>query len=122
MPIGGRQNNSTPSSGGGLRPYAGRQGHRPVGAVLELDGHKNHLAVAEIFQIVNLELVFAVALVPRLAWLIGIFDSCAVMHMLASTAAGHRGPEIVEHVAVKSNALAGSETDDPNARTFILRQ
>src|SRR6476620_10905841 len=89
MPIGGRQNNSTPSSGGGLRPYAGRQGHRPVGAVLELDGHKNHLAVAEIFQIVNLELVFAVALVPRLAWLISIFDGCAVMHMLPSAAACH---------------------------------
>jgi hypothetical protein len=72
-----------------LGPNARGQGHWFVRAVFELDGHENHFAVAEIFQIVNLEFVFSVALVPRFAGLVGVFDRSAIMHMLAAAPAGY---------------------------------
>src|SRR5215475_1379798 len=71
-------------SGGGLRRYTRRQRHWLIGAILELDRHEDHFAVTEVFKIVHLELVLAVALVPRLARLVGVFNRGAVMHMLAA--------------------------------------
>src|SRR5438067_1285879 len=108
--------------GRGLRPYTSGERHRLVGAILELDGHENHFAIAKVFQIVHLEFTFAVTLVPRFAWLIGVFDSCPVMDMLTAASAGHRGPEIIEHVPVEADALTGRKTDDPDTRTFVFRQ
>src|SRR5580693_9742102 len=71
-------------------------GKRLVGAVEELDGHEDHLLVAEIFQVVDLVLAGAVGLVAGLARLIAVFDRGAVVDMLAAAPAGDRGPEIVE--------------------------
>ena len=42
-----------------LRRYAGRQRHRLIGTILELDDHEDHLVVADIFQIVNCEFALA---------------------------------------------------------------
>src|ERR1700758_4666864 len=105
----------------GLLPHAFGQWHGFVGALQELDGHEDHLLVAEILEIVDLELAGAVGLVPRLAGRVGIFDGGAVVHVLASAVARHRGPEIVEHVAVKADPLAGLEADCPHPDPIALR-
>ena len=63
-----------------------RQRYRLIGTVLELDGHEDHLAIAQIFQIVNFEFALAVALVPCLAGLVGVFDRRAILHMHAPRA------------------------------------
>jgi hypothetical protein len=42
-----------------LRRYAGRQRHRLISTILELDDHEDHLVVADIFQIVNCEFALA---------------------------------------------------------------
>src|SRR5262249_47583144 len=117
---GGRLRESM-SGGGGLRPYASRQRHWLISTILEFDGHKDHLAIAEIFKIMHFELAFAVALVPGLAWLVGVLDGGAVMHMLPPTPTGNRSPEIIQHVTVEADALAGGEADDPYAGSLIFR-
>src|ERR1700691_2462881 len=75
--------------------YRVRNGERLVGAVEEFDGHENHLLVAQVLEVVHLELAKAIGLVAGLAGRVAIFDGGAVMDMLASTAAGDRGPEII---------------------------
>jgi len=67
--------------------------------------------VAEIFQVVDLVLAGFVGLVAGFARLIGVFDGGAVMDVLAAAAPGHRGPEVIEHVAMKADPLARSEPD-----------
>src|SRR6185437_2198342 len=109
-------------SGGGLRAYAFGQSHRLVGAVFEFDGHEHHFTVAEIFKIVHLERAFAISLVARFARLIGIFYGGAVMDVLTAVAARHRRPKIIQHMAVETDALAGSETNDPDTRPVGFRQ
>ena len=42
--------------------------------------------------------------------------------MLAAAAAVHRGPEIVQHMAMEADPLAGLEPDDPDADLVGLRQ
>ena len=42
-----------------LRRCAGRQRHRHIGTVFELDSHEDHLVIADIFQIVNCEFALA---------------------------------------------------------------
>src|SRR5262249_53467371 len=96
-------------------------GHGLVGAVEELDGHEDHLLVAEILEVVYLELAGPVGLVARLARLVGVFHRGAVMHVLAAAPAGDRGPEIVEHVAVEADALAGRQPDHPYPHPVALR-
>src|SRR5262245_17261968 len=109
------------SSRRGLLPHVVGQRQRFVGALQELDGHEDHLLVAEIFEIVDLELAGSVGLVPRLARRVGVFDGGAVVHVLAPAAATHRGPEVIEHVAVEADALAGREADDPHPHAIGLR-
>src|SRR5262249_56396814 len=58
---------------------------------------------------------------PRLAWLVGVFDRRAVHQMLAAASARYRGPEIVEHVAVEAEALAGLEADGPHPHAVAFR-
>src|SRR5712691_11044538 len=48
----------------GLLPHAFRQRHRLVGALQELDGHEDHVLVAEIFEVVDLELAGPIGFVP----------------------------------------------------------
>src|SRR5262249_5764792 len=60
-------------------------------------------------------------LVARFPGCVGVFDGGAVVHVLASAAARHRGPEIVEHVAVEADALAGLEADRPHPDAIALR-
>src|SRR5262249_40685925 len=81
----------------------------------------NHLLVAEIFEVVHLELAGPIGLVPRLAGCVGVFDGGAVVHVLASAAARHRGPEIVEYVAVEADPLPGLEPDRPYPDAITLR-
>src|SRR5262249_57143798 len=69
---------------GGLPAHAFRQRHWLVGALQEFDGHEDHLLVAEILEIVDLELAGPISLVPRLAGRVGGLDRSAVMHVLAS--------------------------------------
>ena len=64
----------------------------------------------------------AVGLVPRLAGKIAVFDGGAVHQMLAAAAAVHRGPEIVQHMAVEADPLARRKPDDPDADLVGLRQ
>ena len=51
----------------GRGPHPCGKRHRLVGAVEEFDGHEDHVLVADIFQIVHLELAGGIALVARLA-------------------------------------------------------
>ena len=64
-----------------------RNGERLIGAVEELDGHEDHLLVAEIFEVVDLVLAGAIGLVAGLAGLVAVFDGGAVMDVLAAAAA-----------------------------------
>src|SRR5580704_7100024 len=59
-------------------------GERLIGAVDVLDGHEDHLLVAEIFQVMDLVLARTIGLVASFAWLIGVFDSGAVVDVLAA--------------------------------------
>ena len=43
-------------------------------SVVEFDGHEDHLFVADILQIVHLELARGVSLVAGLPWRVGVFD------------------------------------------------
>src|SRR5262245_43003714 len=43
------------------------------------------------------------------------------MHVLASSPAGDRGPEIIEHVTVEADALAGLEANGPHPDAVALR-
>src|SRR6266446_4791249 len=106
---------------GGLRTHAFGQRQRLVGALQEFHGHEDHLFVAEIFEIVHLELAAAISFVPGFAGGVGILDGGPVVYVLASAAAGHCGPEIIEHVTVESNALTGLEADGPHAYAIALR-
>ena len=97
-----------------LQPHLIRHRQRLVGAVEELDGVEDHVLVAEVFEIVDLVFARPVGLVPGLARLVGVFDGGAVHQVLAAAAAVHRGPEIVQHVAVEADPLARLEPDDPD--------
>src|SRR5262249_10028127 len=46
----------------------------------------------------------------------------AIMHVLTTASPRHRGPEIIEHVPVETDALARRKTDNPDARTLVFRQ
>ena len=63
-----------------------------------------------------------VGLVARLARIIAVLDRGAVHQVLAAAAAVHRGPEIVQHVAMEADALAGLEPDRPHAHLVGLGQ
>src|SRR6516162_779864 len=57
-----------------------------------------------------------------LARRISIFDPAALVDMLAATASGHRGPEVVEHVTVKPDPLSWRQADDPHPNALALGQ
>src|SRR5262249_51183275 len=82
----------------------------------------NELAVADVLEIVHLELTGSVALMPRLSGPIRVLDRRAVLQMLAAAAGRDRRPEIVEHVAVESDPLAGLQPDRPHPDAIALRQ
>src|ERR1700738_4139129 len=96
---------------GSFAPYVLRKRKRLVGALEKFDGHEHHLLVAEILQVVDLVLPRSIGFVAGFARRVGIFDRRAVMHVLASASAAHRGPEIVEHMTVKADALTRLQTD-----------
>src|ERR1700683_5243707 len=98
-----------------------RNGKRLVGAVEEFDGHEDHFLVAEIFQIVNFELSEPVGLMASLAGLVGVFNGRTILQVLPPAPARHRRPEIIEHVAMEPDALAGGKTDDPDPDAIALR-
>ena len=61
-------------------------------------------------------------LVARLARIVGVLDRGAVHQVLAPAPAVHRGPEIVQHVAMEADALAGLQPDRPHAQLLGLGQ
>src|SRR5215471_5721174 len=90
-----------------------RESERPVGAFEEFDRHEDHVAVTDILKVMHLEFARPISLVACLAGRVGVFDRRAVHQMLAAAARGHRGPEVVEHVPMKSEALSRLEPDGP---------
>src|SRR6516165_9485936 len=58
---------------------------------------------------------------PWLALHVVVFDGGAVVHVLAPAAAADGSPKIIEHVAVESDALAGLQTDHPDADAVAFR-
>src|ERR1700677_4768298 len=95
---------------------------RLVGAIEKFDGHEDHLLVADIFQVMDLVLAGPIGLVPGLAGLIGIFNGRAVVDMLTPAHASHVGPEVIEHMSMKAEPLAGGEPDHPDPRALGFRQ
>src|SRR6516225_7217273 len=69
----------------------------------------------------HLVLPLAIGLVAGFTRRVVVFDGGAVMHMLAPAAAAHGSPEIIEHVAVESDALAGLQPDHPDADAVAFR-
>src|SRR3984957_3392830 len=98
-----------------------RNGKRLISAVEEFDGHEDHLPVTEVFKVMNLVLPGAISLVAGLAGRVAVFDRRAVMDVLAPAATRHRGPEIIEHMAVETDPLARRKPDDPAPHAVILR-
>src|ERR1700724_4223417 len=107
-------------SGGCLSPDLARERQRLVRALQEFDGHEHHLLVPEVFKVMHLEFTRPIGLVSSLAWRVGVFNCCAVVHVLASSTTAHGGPEIVEHVAMKTNAFARLQPDDPHPDPIAL--
>ena len=60
--------------------------------------------------------------VACLARLIRHFTDGAVVGVLAAVACGDGGPEVVQNVAVGMPALAGGESDLPNANPIVLAE
>src|SRR5262249_23160130 len=83
----------------GTGPHTLGQRHRLVGALHKLDGHEHQLVIADVFQIVHLELPATITLVARFARRIGVFHGGAVVHVLPAAPAVHACPEIIEYVA-----------------------
>ena len=65
---------------------------------------------------------FAVLLMAGFAGLVGVLHHAAVADIGARLAVGGDRPEIVEHVAVEPEALAGLEPDLPDPHALVLRQ
>jgi hypothetical protein len=57
-----------------------------------------------------------------LARLIGSLQDGAVVHILAAAAAADRSPEIIQYLAVETDALAPGKPDDPDTQAFVFRQ
>ena len=91
---------------------ARRQRDRRIGAVFKLDGHEDHLVIADIFQIVNCEITLAYSAVPYLVGLVGPFDRRSILYMHASAAAGNRDPKVIQHVTMEAKAVARGKPDD----------
>ena len=90
----------------GRRPHGLGDRQGLVGAAVDrLDGHEHQLAVADVFQIVHLELARPIAFVPRLAGRVSVFHRRPVHEVLPAAPAAHRRPEIIEHVAVEEDYL-----------------
>ena len=85
-----------------------RYRQRLVGAVQELDGVEDHVLAAEVLEIVDLVLAKPVGFVARLAGIVAVLDGRAVHQMLPAAAAVHRGPEIVQDMAVEAAHPAGA--------------
>src|ERR1700680_1245483 len=82
-----------------------------VCAVKKLNGCKDELGVADSFEAVNLVLTRFVTFVSGLTGGGRHFGPASVMHMLAPSPGGHRGPKVIEHVAMKSDPLARRQMD-----------
>src|SRR6185503_4540121 len=52
--------------------------------------------------------------------IVAVFDRGAVHQVLAPMAAIHRRPEIIQHVAMEADALAGLEPDGPHPQLVGL--
>src|SRR6266480_3460616 len=89
-----------------VRPLRLGYRQRRVGAVQELDRGEHQLGIADVLEIVHLELAVAVGLVPGLAGPIGVLDGRAVLQVLPSASRRDRRPEIIKHVAMKSDPFA----------------
>src|SRR5689334_13680669 len=98
------------------------KGHRLVDAIEEFDGHKDHLFVAKVLKVMDLELTRSVSFMAGLARLVRIFDGAAVVDVLATAPAGHRCPKIIEHMAVEADPLTRRQPDDPYAHPVALRK
>src|SRR6266516_7881639 len=107
--------------GSAVRPLRLRHRQGRVGAIEELDGRKHQLGVADVHEIVHLELAFPITFMPGLAGLICMLDRRAVLQVLPPAPTGDRRPEIIEHVAVESDPFAGLEADRPHADAVALR-
>src|SRR5262249_20095943 len=103
-------------------PHVVRNRQRLVGAVEELDGDEVEIGRADVLKIVHLVMAGLVGLVARLARHISVLDGGAVVDVRAGSAVGRDRPEIVEHVAVEAEALAGLELDLPHAHAIALRK
>src|SRR6266571_1985037 len=105
-----------------VRPLRLGYRQRRVGAVQELDRGEHQLGIADVLEIVHLELAVAVGLVPGLAGPIGVLDGRAVLQVLPSASRRDRRPEIIKHVAMKSDPFAAFQPDRPHADPVALRQ
>src|SRR5215510_9017879 len=105
-----------------FHPHRIRHRQRIVGAVEELDRREVQLVRSDVLQVVDLEVPRGVAFMPGLAGRIGVLDDGAVIEMRACFAAGRARPEVIEHVAMEAETLAGGEPDVPNPHALALRQ
>src|ERR1700730_4773425 len=92
-----------------------------VCAVKKLDGCKDELGVADIFEVVDLVLTRFVTFVLGLTGRVRLFERPTVMHMLAPSPSGHRRPKVIEHMAMKSDPLARRQMDHPDTNTLTFR-
>src|SRR2546426_5244780 len=96
-------------------PHGLRHRERRVGALQELHRGEHQLALADVLEIVHLELALAVGLVPGLTRLVRMLHGRAVLEMLPTASRRGGRPEIIQHVAVEADALARLEADHPHA-------
>src|SRR5579883_1472029 len=97
-----------------LAPDLVRNRQRRVGALEKLDRHEHHIAIADVLEVMHLELAGPIGLVPGLAGRIGVFDGRTVHQVLAAPAGRDGGPEVVEYMPVEAEPLSGLEPDGPD--------
>src|SRR5882762_9662469 len=78
-----------------------RQRYRGIVSPQEFNGHENEFSVADVFDCVDEEFVFAVAEMPCLSGIMIDIDDPPVLIVAACDAGGGRRPEIIQDMPVK---------------------
>ena len=95
---------------------------RRIGAVEELNRGKPQVGIANVFEIVDFVFALSIDEVPGLAGRIDGFDNRPILGVGSRPTRRHRGPKVIQHVTMESNALARRKSNFPDANPFGFGQ
>ena len=95
---------------------------RLISTVEKLDGCEPQVTVADIFEIVNRVFTTAIDIMTRVARHVGRLCNVPILHMQPRATRCDSGPEIIQHVSMKSDPLTRSQPNFPDANAIGFRQ